>query len=249
MATKRVLVLHGYAQNANIFSKRLAALRKQCKGVELVFLDAPHVLKPVDLFGDTPDSLDSSSDPASTPRGWWKFEDSAKTVSVGLEETLSLIRDTLNASKFDGILGFSQGAGLATLIAALLENPHAYPPFLVDGQPPHPPLQYCVSVAGFKPNLSLSEAVLSPGFTTPTLHILGRTDVIVTEERSKSILDVTINSRVEEHDGGHFVPSKANWRKFLSDYLREGPEADLPSPGSMPSAPPSGTATPVAPDV
>ncbi|KAG7095630.1 hypothetical protein E1B28_006353 [Marasmius oreades] len=202
MSSKTVLVLHGYAQNATIFSKRLAALRKQCKGVELVFLDAPHILQPVDLFGDTAGSLDSSSDPALTPRGWWKFEDSAKTIVIGLDTTLSLIRDTLNAKRFDGIMGFSQGAGLATLIAALLEKPDAYPPFLIDGQPPHPPFQYCVSVAGFKPKLSLSETVLSPGFTTPTLHIIGRTDVIVTEERSKSILDVTINKRVEEHDGG-----------------------------------------------
>ncbi|KAK7033988.1 Family of serine hydrolases 3 [Paramarasmius palmivorus] len=244
--TKKVLVLHGYAQNANIFSKRLAALRKQCKGVELFFLDAPHILQPVDLFGDTPESLDSASDPALTPRGWWKFSDSAKTQYVGIETTLDLIRDTLKSTRYDGVLGFSQGAALATLITALLERPHLYPPFLIDGQSPHPPFQYCVSVAGFKARDPIGDTILSPGFSTPTLHILGKTDVIVTEERAKTILDVTINKRVEEHEGGHFVPSKANWRKFLSEYLREGPAVDIPSPSAISvSAPSSGTATPV----
>ena len=66
-----------------------------------VFLDAPHILQPVDLFGDTPESLDSPSDPNLAPRGWWKFEDAAKTIVIGLEATLVLIRDTLHGSKFD----------------------------------------------------------------------------------------------------------------------------------------------------
>ncbi|ESK97162.1 ovarian cancer-associated 2 protein-like protein [Moniliophthora roreri MCA 2997] len=244
-ATKKILVLHGYAQNANIFSKKLGAIRKQCKDVEMIFLDAPHVLTAADLFGDTPEALDSASDPTLTPRGWWKFADSTKTTYVGLEATLDFIRDTLKSMRFDGILGFSQGAGLATLITALLERPYLHPPFLVNGQPPHPPFEYCVSVSGFKPRDSISETVLSPGFSTPTLHILGKTDAIVTGERSKLILEVTLNKRVEEHEGGHFVPSKANWRKFLSAYLTEGPWADIPSPSSISvSAPPSGTVTP-----
>ncbi|ESK83977.1 ovarian cancer-associated 2 protein-like protein [Moniliophthora roreri MCA 2997] len=251
MPTKKVLVLHGYSQNANIFSKRLAALRKQCRGVEMIFLDAPHVLQPVDLFGDTPESFDGASDPASdptlTPRGWWKFADSAKAKYVGIEATLDLIRDTLKTTRFDGVFGFSQGAALATLIAALLERPHLYPPFLVDGHSLHPPFQYCVSVAGFKARDPVGDTILSPGFSTPTLHILGKTDIIVTGERAKTILDLTINKRVEEHEGGHFVPLKANWRKFLSEYLREGPTANIPSPSAIPvSAPTSGAARPVS---
>ncbi|KAI3602784.1 ovarian cancer-associated 2 protein-like protein [Moniliophthora roreri] len=286
MPTKKVLVLHGYSQNANIFSKRLAALRKQCRGVEMIFLDAPHVLQPVDLFGDTPESFDGASDPASdptlTPRGWWKFADSAKAKYVGIEATLDLIRDTLKTTRFDvhlvslsrlkvrlmfchresSALGMppcmnpsaakmrctgSQGAALATLIAALLERPHLYPPFLVDGHSLHPPFQYCVSVAGFKARDPVGDTILSPGFSTPTLHILGKTDIIVTGERAKTILDLTINKRVEEHEGGHFVPLKANWRKFLSEYLREGPTANIPSPSAIPvSAPTSGAARPVS---
>lgn len=41
----------------------------------------------------------------------------------------------------------SQGAAFAAIIAALLEKPETYPPFLVDGKPPHPPM--CVLSRNF----------------------------------------------------------------------------------------------------
>lgn len=46
---------------------------------------------------------------------------------------------------------------------------------------------------------------------------------------------------------GHFVPSKANWRNFFRDYLRD-PLGEVPSPSSgATSQSNSGTATPVTP--
>ena len=44
--------------------------------------------------------------------------------------------------------------------------------------------------------------LFDPNFSTPILHILGRTDIIVVEERSKELLDISANKRVEWHDGG-----------------------------------------------
>lgn len=49
----------------------------------------------------------------------------------------------------------------------------------------------------------------------PVLHVIGRTDVVVSEERSQSLIDKCENSRVEYHTGGHFTPSKASWRHFF----------------------------------
>ena len=46
---------------------------------------------------------------------------------------------------------------------------------------------------------------------------------------------------------GHFVPSKANWRNFFRDYLRN-PLGDVPFPSSEAiSYSNSGTATPITP--
>ncbi|KAI0001042.1 serine hydrolase FSH [Russula vinacea] len=238
----KVLVLHGHSQSANIFSKRLAALRKSIgKDLELVFVDAPHVLEPVDLTG-LGIALDTSG---ASPRAWYKT-DSTRMRTDGLEESLAYLRDTLKTQCFEGVFGFSQGAAMAALLAAILERPHLYPPFLVDGEPPHPPFKFCVSVSGFKVAGPLSAAVFSEGYATPTLHVLGRNDILVVEERSRVLIDISTGKRVEEHEGGHFVPSKASWRTFLKAYMLN-PTGDIPSPGpSSMSQPGSGAVTPLA---
>jgi predicted esterase len=230
---------------------QLAALRKSIgKDLDLVFVDAPHVLEPVDLTGlgivlDTSGASVTSEDPALKPRAWYKT-DSTRMRTDGLEESLAYLRDTLKTQRFEGIFGFSQGAAMAALLAAILERPHLYPPFLVDGEPPHPPLKFCVSVSGFKVAGPLSAAVFSEGYATPTLHVMGRNDILVVEERSRVLIDLSTGKRVEEHEGGHFVPSKASWRTFLKAYMLN-PTGDIPSPGpSSVSQPGSGAVTPLA---
>ncbi|KAH9944773.1 serine hydrolase FSH [Amylocystis lapponica] len=254
MATKtprRVLMLHGYAQSATIFSKRMGALRKACgKEIELVFIDAPHVLTPVDLaeqFSTSELGAEEASDqdPALTPRCWWK-SDKALAQMNGLEDTLRLLRDLLHKDHYDGVFGFSQGACLAAILAALLEKPDTFPAFLIDGKPPHPPLQFCIAACGFRPDNPFCDSIFFPSYSTPTLHVLGNMDVIVVAERSNTLLEVSSNKRVEYHDGGHFIPSKANWRNFLRSYMRD-PLGNVPSPGPAPvSQAPSGAATPVS---
>ncbi|KAI8977729.1 serine hydrolase FSH [Trametes punicea] len=260
MAVKKVLMLHGYAQNATIFSKRMGALRKACgKDIDFVFVDAPHVLSPADLAEAFQTSNESSSlddlgapeaatgaDPALAPRGWWNV-DAARTKTVGLEDSILLLRDYLSRDRYEGIFGFSQGAAMAALMAALLEKSDVYPPFLINGKPPHPPFTFCIAAAGFRPKSPLCDSIFLPSYSTPTLHILGRNDVIVVEERSRTLLDVSHNKRVEYHDGGHFVPSKASWRNFLKAYMKD-PLGDVPSPNpGVASESASGAATPVTP--
>ncbi|KAH8827861.1 FSH1-domain-containing protein [Flagelloscypha sp. PMI_526] len=256
MSSQRtILVLHGYSQNAHIFSKRLGALRKQCgKTVEMVFVDAPMQLSPHDLLGSSPQQASSDStsqntlsalgaaeastdDPNLQPRGWWK-SDPTRTKMEGIENTLALLRDILKERTFDGVLGFSQGAGLAALLSALLERPEIYPPFLVEGKAPHPPFKFCVAVAGFRPRDKRFDALWEKPYQTPTLHIIGKNDIIVTEERAQQLVEVSGSPRVQFHEGGHFVPSKANWRVFLTNYLKNGPDN---IPDLVPTAPDSMT--------
>uniref|UniRef100_D8QA76 Serine hydrolase domain-containing protein n=1 Tax=Schizophyllum commune (strain H4-8 / FGSC 9210) TaxID=578458 RepID=D8QA76_SCHCM len=256
--TRTVLALHGYCQSGAIFSKRIGALRKQCKDVEFVFVDAPLILEPADIAGSFPQNTatkvetlasvgaaEVATDASMVPRGWWK-KDPTSDKAVGIENSIAVIKEVLQKRRFDGVLGFSQGAAFANLISALLERPETYPPFLVDGKPPHPPLEFCINVAGFKVRDPLFAETYGAGYSTPTLHVIGRNDVVVIPERSQTLVDVALNGRLELHDGGHFVPSKGPWRKFLESYMRLGPAAGLPSPsGSADSAPASGTATPI----
>ncbi|RDB25393.1 hypothetical protein Hypma_007453 [Hypsizygus marmoreus] len=231
---------------------QLGALRKECAkdNIELVFVDAPHILQPVDLVGTSsasfgaPEAANAEADPALTPRAWWKVNRD-KTMAYGLQESIESIRDVLQTRKFDGVFGFSQGAAFAAIISALLEKPDVVPSFLVDGEPPHAPFEFCVAVSGFRLRDAFVNPLFDDSYSTPTLHVIGKTDIIVVEERSRQLVDASRNKRIEEHDGGHFVPSKGNWRKFLRDYMKF-PLVDHISPGlaANSSVPNSGTATP-----
>lgn len=61
-----------------------------------------------------------------------------------------------------------------------------------------------------------------PAYTTPTLHVVGKTDVVVVEERSRMLIDVSSNKRVEEHEGGEYIqmlvmPRNSFWHGKFSD--------------------------------
>ncbi|SRR5229473_1314604 len=77
-------------------------------GYNAVFIDAPHVLEPVDLTGHgiTLDTLGASEasaaseDSALKPRAWYKT-DPTRTRTDGLEESLAYLRDTLRTQRFE----------------------------------------------------------------------------------------------------------------------------------------------------
>ncbi|KAF8499904.1 serine hydrolase FSH, partial [Hysterangium stoloniferum] len=237
-------LVNSYSQNGKIFYKRMSAIRKACeKHVQFVFLDAPHILVPADLPGHALEWLQaaeanaspSEPDEALTPRGWWEAN-ADRTKMTGLHETLALLRDTLRSTRFHGVLGFSQGAALAGVVAAILERPESYPGFIENGQPIHPKLDFFISVSGFLPVDPLLNSIISqttPKLTTPSLHVIGNTDVIVIPERSQTLIDACDENcaRIERHEGGHFVPSKTNWRHFFKQYLCTfSPGVDISSP-------------------
>jgi hypothetical protein len=57
-------------------------------------------------------------------------------------------------------------------------------------------------VSGFKIAGDISAAVFSEGYATPTLHVLGKNDIVVVEERSRGLINISTEKRVEEHEGG-----------------------------------------------
>ena len=61
---------------------------------------------------------------------------------------------------------------------------------------------FCVAVAGFRTPGELASTIFESGYSTPTLHVLGKNDIIVVEERARTLLDVSNVKRVVEHDGG-----------------------------------------------
>lgn len=203
----------------------MSAIKKACgKNIEFVFLDAPILLQPADLpqnfaSAQALDTIQAPPDePELQPRAWWRAN-LDKSIYYQVPETIEYLRDYLKDQKFNGVFGFSQGAGMAAALTKILEQPEAYPSILVDGKAPHPPFEFCVLVSGFRPVDGELGPLFSTPITTPSLHVLGRNDAIVVPERGRTLVDVCKDPRVEEHEGGHFVPSKANWRTFFKEYL------------------------------
>ncbi|KAK4688398.1 hypothetical protein P7C73_g1711, partial [Tremellales sp. Uapishka_1] len=239
----RVLALCGFTQNATIYSKQLGAVRKACKEVDFVFLEPPHIVEKADMPWNQSslDDYDSNATtekeqqtPETTPRCWWTSND-AKTVYNKFDDTVKYLHDYLSTQPpFDGIMGFSQGACMAAILGALLVKPNLHPCFPTI--PSYPSPKFLIIVGGFFPGSTTPD--FTPYFPLPaslvTLHIMGRNDTLITEERGETLVVKCENARKEMHDGGHFTPSKASWRHFFNAYIMSftegGSKGDVPSP-------------------
>ncbi|CAO3568016.1 unnamed protein product [Mortierella alpina] len=149
--TLRILCLHGYTQNALSFTKKTAAFRKSLKDIaDLVYVTAPHIV-PIPTL-ETPeereqDELDNL-EPEAVPYGWWTSSPE-KPQYKGFDESLKGLRDVLEKQgPFDGVMGFSQGASMASILQLLLERPHLSP---VMATCKHAPFKFAIIVSGFEP--------------------------------------------------------------------------------------------------
>jgi len=243
---RKVLILHGMAENAVVFSNKIKAICDVCDDeVELVFMNASHVVVPTDLPDSVRGPIEAFDLKASDAekvalrplRTWWTYN-LDRTACPGIEKALLDVRDTLKETTFQGIFGYSQGAALAGVIAAILERPESYLPFIIDGKPIHPKLDFFIAACGFIPSDPLIDSIISPTkpkLTTPCLHILGKTDTIVPAARSQPFLDSCDfkSLRVERHENGHKVPTKGPWPIFFKQCLIGFPDAQIAAPSGM----------------
>ncbi|KAJ3163584.1 Ovarian cancer-associated protein 2 [Geranomyces michiganensis] len=192
----RILCLHGYTQNKDVFRSRIAVVRKDLKNIaDFDFISAPHVVAPENVPGPI-EATDGDG-----PRSWWD----PTGMPSGLDQSLELISATWrNASPpFDGILGFSQGATMAALALPTLD----------------PPSKFSIHVAGFYPIDPAQVAMLSAVPALPSLHVMGRADAWVTPARSEALRARFTGPQTLVHDGGHFVPTNAGHRQTYREFV------------------------------
>ena len=110
----KVLCLHGYSQNAAIFRDRSGGFRKPFKKnvFEMHYAEGP--------FGCTAKGEDPAiADADLTQRAWWRGHSGMETYD-GWAETRANLAEVWREEQFDGIIGFSQGAAAAAMLAAEL---------------------------------------------------------------------------------------------------------------------------------
>lgn len=172
-------------------------------------------------------------------------EAETEVVYEGIERGLQSVADCIRAEgPFDGVVGFSQGAAAAAMVASLLEGSvrkeafeskvggggMAYPAsFLgeVDGFV-QGPLKFAVCYSGFRAPGRLYEGFYEPRIRTKVLHVLGQVDVVVDEVRGMQLVGVCEGGegRVVVHPGGHFVPSQKPWLDAVVGFVKQCMEGE-----------------------
>lgn len=107
----------------------------------------------------------------------------------------------LTQGPFDGVFGFSQGAAMASLLCAMLENRDAIPG-LIPSDFAHSPFQFSIICAGFVSRATAHRPLFDNIIQTPSLHIIGELDTLVAPERMTALTDRFHKPEIFRHTGG-----------------------------------------------
>jgi len=168
-----MLCLHGYHGTGAILRRQMAPLAAAIPArVELVYVDAPSLAE-----GDF---------------GWWHegFRGWERTRDWAVE----LLR---TGPRIDGIFGFSQGAALTGLLAAL-----------GDSDPSAPQFRFAIMVGGFTSTMPQHAGLFRRTRTIPSVHVTGRADGIVPRRDCLLLAGRFADPLVIEHPGGHVIPGE-----------------------------------------
>lgn len=194
----RILCLHGYVQNGNMFARKTSGIRKALDklGFETVYLTGPVKIEVSDLSFDVSNEGGREID---NMRSWWPNSESNPdhlTIDSALDEIVANID---KEGPFVGVLGFSQGAALAAILCQILHTLHEN-----QGQ-----LKFGIFYSGFKSRLPAYSKYYERPIAIPTMHVIGTLDTVVEEERTMKLYDACEPSKrvLLTHPGGHFVPN------------------------------------------
>lgn len=218
----RFLVLPGYLQSGKILAEKSSGLRKLLKksNHELEYIDPPKVLQSAE---ELPFKLSDNKEEeeqkfqqivdTNNNRCWWDPRDQHEFE--GFEQSYDYVVKYINENgPFDGIIGFSQGAGMALVLLQKFT------------------FKCCLSFSGFcltkpvDPSTVLEGEVdpiefqekyqLNPRFAglydtntnTKIFNIHGGNDVVVQKYKSLYVEKVYKDVESFEFEGGHMMPNK-----------------------------------------
>eukprot|EP00195_Chlamydomonas_chlamydogama_P011637 CAMPEP_0202913136 /NCGR_PEP_ID=MMETSP1392-20130828/59652_1 /ASSEMBLY_ACC=CAM_ASM_000868 /TAXON_ID=225041 /ORGANISM="Chlamydomonas chlamydogama, Strain SAG 11-48b" /LENGTH=261 /DNA_ID=CAMNT_0049604281 /DNA_START=140 /DNA_END=925 /DNA_ORIENTATION=+ len=234
----KLLCLHGYLQNSEVFKSRIGSMRKGMKSrLEFEFVQAPYEAQ----------ALGSAAEEQGVEQGgrsWWQWTDvgpegrpSRAAHYTGWEAALDVLVAAIKEHRPDGILGFSQGATATALLLACLPK--------VDlGDVPHP--KFAIMVAGFLPrDPSYARILTSARPAVRSLFVYGTNDALVPPERTQQLIDTFEPSCVNTyvHGGAHLVPTcSGEFKQALVAFL----DAQTRTTGDTAAAAAAGKAAGVA---
>ena len=144
---------------------------------------------------------------------------------MGIEASLKCIGDLIERTgPVHAIWGFSQGAGFAGMLVALLSSQSLSKHPLRQHLPTNVPrVGAGIFFSGFKARFAQYDGIYEPGIEVPTLHVMGERDQSVTVERSEVLLKCCQERtrRVLRHKGGHDIPKEEVDQDVIVEFVRE----------------------------
>lgn len=244
----RFLCLPGYFQSGKVFAEKLSGFRKTLTkkhGYELEYIDAPIRIERKE---DLPFLLGVNEKEANEKfeylaqkgvnRCWFDYHDG---IYDRFDESYNyLIQHIRNNGPYDGIVGFSQGAAMAAIIANSIHLHPDIQPFKVAAL--FSGFAFTVSgssakfedelLAEFSARLWVNEDYrkyyqMLKDSGTSVIVVYGSEDVVVPPLRSQYLASLYENASEFEHDGGHYLPNKKN---FLAPIVEKICQAVEPKP-------------------
>ena len=145
-----------------------------------------------------------------------------------LPNTLEVLTDYIkNHGPFDGVVGFSQGATLAHMLASWCEamfSPGRRNALMRQGHPlstppPQRPFRFTIGFAGWRGTRAYYTGFYEPLMQTPTLIVRGQLDIAVPLRGSEELLQASACGEFLEHLGTHYVPKKPETLERVADFV------------------------------
>jgi len=193
-ASRRLLVLHGKAGDGALMRRILKLtgwlVELRAHGFEVEFLDAPYAVSPApELFA----SLAAAGEyNRASYFGWHSATaDEAGRAAAAGESVRHVERWVEQHGPISGICGISDGALIAAAVAAR-----------------SPSLQFFINFCSTPWELLPTSMDLEVPqlITVPSLHVLGRSDTLLSPAQLRSVPSRCENMTTLWHKGGHVVP-------------------------------------------
>lgn len=202
-----------------------AVQQSSSQGTEFVYPTAPFAIEP--------------SGPPSKLRAlhgswaWWQqtaFHEIQPDLQAGLDAVMSVLQQE---GPFDGIVGFSQGAAMAVMVASLHEAGREAAFAQADCKFPfpaavatikHPAFKFIVAISGYTVSHVSYKAFYNPPIRTPTLLVIGSLDTVVEEDISLSLVDSCecadgSKPTIIWHSGGHTIPGSKRELAAIAHFI------------------------------
>ena len=187
-------------------------------GIEWSFPDGPIEL-----------TTDQQSSDILDMRAWWtrlEFTIRLDQLYSSLDYLTKYIREH---GPFDGIVGFSQGASIAMMLASLCEGsvrPERVEALANQGlplliPPPQSPFKFAIACSGFINAPQFYDGFFTPKISTPSMHLVADWDHMVSEQMSAEMIASCENPTVLRHAGTHAVPTDRNSMYRMSEFFNQ----------------------------